>query len=306
MTCGELRTAGMVFDIQHFSLDNGPGIRTAVFLKGCPLRCAWCHNPEGQSRRPELLLYRDKCTLCSSCAAVCPWQCHVFEKGRHIFRRKSCRGCGRCTSACLTEALRLAGSSITVAEVMEALSCDRPFYGNDGGITLTGGEPLAQPDFTLALLQTAKRQKLHTCLETSGYGEAGILTALLPYTDLILYDIKETDPHRHKALTGVELAPILDNLRQLARAGAALVLRCPLIENGNLREEHALALARLADSMPTLLGIDIEPYHPFGLSKYTALEKACAYPEDRCLPRSHAEDFCSFLQSHTRTPVHLV
>ena len=195
---------------------------------------------------------------------------------------------------------------MTVDEILSELACDRPFYGADGGITITGGDPLMQPAFTLALLKAAKEQGIHTCMETSGYGAKEALLDTVPYTDLYLYDLKETDEQRHKAYIGGELSVVLDNLAALMSAHATVILRCPLIENCNLREEHATALARIANSSPSVQAIHIEPYHPLGISKYQALERECGYACTDGLRREVAEEFCAVLRNHTAVSVLLL
>jgi len=295
---------GLVFDIQRFSLFDGPGIRTTVFLKGCPLQCAWCHNPEGIVPHAELLFQPEQCVGCGACVAVCPEGAHRFEikeearaaraaqddaaaAGQpwsapvgHVLERKLCTVCGACAPACPSKALELCGQRMTVGAVMAIVLRDRGYYmDSGGGLTLSGGEPLFQPAFATALLGAARAEGLHTAIETSGCGGWTDLEALLPLTDLFLYDVKETDPQRHRAFTGVPLAPILDNLRRLVAAGANVRLRLPVVPGYNDRPDHIEAVARLAQSLPGLEGADLLPYHRLGEGKRMLLGQ----PEDRAV-----------------------
>lgn len=270
------KDSGIIFNIQRYSINDGPGIRTCIFLKGCPLDCIWCHNPESKSRAPELSFFAEKCVGCGTCVQACPNGCHHFEEGVHIIDRSRCIGCGRCVYSCVG-ALELFGKEMT-AEAAVAEACkDRPFYENSGGgVTFTGGEPFAQPEFLLAMLKESKRQKLHVCVETCGYVSRNILLEALPNVDLFLYDYKETDPDRHKAFTGVDNRLILENLELLSRHGKNMVLRCPIIPGYNDREAHLKAIASIANRYPSILRIEVEPYHPLGQSKSESIGKT--YP----------------------------
>ncbi len=257
---------GLIFDIKKFAINDGPGIRTAVFLKGCPLRCLWCHNPESMASAPELSLLPEKCIQCGWCASVCP---NGLTK---------CTACGKCAEKCYAGARELIGRRASVSEVLAEVLKDRIFYENSGGgMTLSGGEPMFQPEFTTALLAAAKEENLHNCLDTSGFAAWEKYEQVLPLVDIFLYDLKETDPQRHLEYTRVPLQPILDNLRAIDRAGRKIILRCPLIPGLNAREGHADAIAAIVSTLQNVLQIDLMPYHPLGESKLKRLGKKPGY-----------------------------
>ncbi len=265
---GQDSDKGIIFDIQRFSLHDGPGIRTTVFMKGCPLRCWWCHNPEGISSQPLLSFLPDKCIGCGFCFKVCPRRAHRMEGGRHVLDREKCIRCGACTVECCSGALELAGKKVTVEEVIREVLKDRPFYETSGGgMTLSGGEPTYQMAFTEALLQAAKNEGLHTCMETCGYADYNRFERLLPLVDQFLFDFKESDPERHLEYTGVSNARILANLRALIKHGASVLLRCPMIPGCNDREDHLEAIAAISRELPNLAGVELMPYHGLGTGK---------------------------------------
>ncbi|MBR4957477.1 MAG: glycyl-radical enzyme activating protein, partial [Lentisphaeria bacterium] len=257
-----MQQTGVVFDIQKFSVHDGPGIRTTVFVKGCPLRCQWCHNPESQSMRPEIFFTPEKCVGCGRCAAVCPEKCHHLTQS-HLFDRDQCRRCGKCAGVCLPEALELAGRSVTVAETLAKVLEDKIFYETSGGgMTVSGGEPMMQFDFALELARKAKENGLHVAMETCGFAPQENFEAILPYIDLFLFDIKSTDPEKHRKFTGPDFTLIHENLRMIDRCGKKFRLRCPLIPGVNDSEKELAGIAALANTLDNVQGIDIEPYHP--------------------------------------------
>ncbi len=263
---------GLVFDIQHFAIHDGPGIRTTVFLKGCPLHCLWCHNPEGQDPQPQIFFSPEKCIGCRSCEPACAHGLHRFIDGQREYHRADCTGCGSCTAECYSGALEISGSWMPVEQVLDIVLADRDFYlSSGGGITISGGEPMGQFAFTRDLLRAARQAGLHTCLETSGCSTPQRFLEIAPDVDLFLYDIKETDSALHRQYTGVSNREILENLLALDQAGAAVLLRCPVIPGLNDREEHFAAVAELANRLGCLVEIHVMPYHPLGKSKSARL-----------------------------------
>ncbi len=264
----QLDVRGIIFDIKRFAIHDGPGIRTTVFCKGCPLNCAWCHNPESIDRRPEISFIPDRCIGCGRCFEVCSRQAHRMNGQQRVYDRDRCVVCGECAAECYAEALEVVGREVTTAEVIDEVASDRPFYETSGGgMTISGGEPTDQLEFTHALLAEAKQRDLHTCLDTSGLTTWDRLERLSPLVDLFLYDVKEIDPDRHKRFTGVDNATILANVRRLHDAGAEIILRCPIIPGVNADDEHLTRLAELARSLPRLVEVNLLPFHKLGLSK---------------------------------------
>ena len=258
---------GRIFDLQRFSLHDGPGIRTTVFLKGCPLRCRWCHNPESQAPGPELSVDAARCIDCAVCVPACPHGSHRLVEGRHSLQRETCTACGICTTSCTHDALRVIGRDATAAEVLSTAVRDLAYYQRSGGgLTVSGGEPLAQPAFTYELCAGAKAAGLHTAVETSGHAGASVVELLLPVVDLWLFDWKCSDPGRHRDLTGVGHDLIRATLARLAAAGAAIVLRCPIIPGLNDDSDHLDGIAAVAREAG-VRHVELMAYHDLGLAK---------------------------------------
>lgn len=297
---------GNIFHIQRFCVDDGPGIRTAVFLKGCPLHCAWCHNPESQKVAPQLLYSPEHCIGCGACVQSCPHGAHRIENGIHLFDRKNCTDCGICAGHCYTEALEYCGESVSVEDVIKTVERDREFYiGSGGGMTVSGGEPLLQPDFSAALAKAARAAGIHVCMETSGYCEADVLSDIAPLIDLFLFDFKLWDDELHKKYVGVSNRRILDNLRMLGYCGATVILRCPIIPKINLCDAHFDAIARIATENRAIREIHLLPYHPLGISKNIRLGEQAPYQNPEFLERSVLEPYAQRLRKQTGLPVKL-
>lgn len=264
---------GIVFDIQRFSLHDGPGIRTIVFLKGCPLKCIWCSNPESQKFSQEIMFNAAKCIDCGTCEDVCP-QGAVSENNQ-IYRihTQLCDLCGRCCEQCPTQALKWSGKPLRVSAVLAEIEKDRAFYeSSGGGVTFSGGEPLGQPAFLKMLLTKCRSRDIHTAVETCGFVRWAYLQDILAVTDLFLYDLKHMDPAAHERITGYDNRLILENIEKLSRCGATVVVRMPVVPGLNDSEKNLNDTAELM----TKLGIHeihLLPYHNFGESKYAMLGK---------------------------------
>lgn len=259
-----------VTEIQRFCMHDGPGVRTVVFFRGCSLRCAWCHNPETQSSQREMLYYENKCISCGACMVVCPHKAHAMTE-THGYDRDLCVACGRCAEVCCTSAMMPVVKHMTVQEILHAVLRDISFYGETGGITLSGGEPMTHPGGVLILLAACKEAGLNTVVETCGEFPRMFVPTLVKLTDLFLWDVKDTDEERHKQYTGVSNGLILDNLRLADRLGGRTRLRCILVNGVNTDETHIRKLAELYHSLSHCEGVELLPYHAYGGSKMIPL-----------------------------------
>ena len=272
---------GTVFNIQRYSIHDGPGIRTTVFLKGCPLRCVWCQNPESHVARPELFFRREKCTGCGECVTVCPAGAIEFCQGSSRTNRELCTGDGRCVDACPNEARSLVGRSITAGEAFQEVAADKIFYEKSGGgVTLSGGEPLAQPAFSASLLRLCKEAAIHTAIETCGYAKWEIVREVLEHADLVLYDLKHMDAAKHRELTGAPNALMLENAKRIRRElGLPILARVPVVPGYNDSPGNIEATARfVAEELDPTTPVCLIPYHRFGASKHERLEHPEASP----------------------------
>jgi len=262
---------GMVFDIERYTLHDGPGIRTTVFLKGCPLRCLWCSNPESQYMNKQLAYFSNKCTACGNCHHVCPENAIIVKEENKPIEVDfdKCSDCGICTEHCYPEALVLLGEEMSSEEVFDVIKRDVGFYKRTGGgVTLSGGEPLMQVEFSADILKKCNQASIHTAIQTSGFGLAEEFDVLLPYLDLIIYDIKHTDSETHTSLTGVSNKPILNNLDHLYQKKADIVLQFPLIPGCNNGDANISGIIRLLKKYPKIRGLSVILYHRLGVSKY--------------------------------------
>ena len=278
---------GLVFDIRKFSLHDGPGIRTTVFFKGCPLNCWWCHNPESQSPAPELMLWKSRCIRCGTCVTTCALEAaglNTEEKtGMHtVVERDVCTVCGSCVAVCAAEARELVGKRMTVSEVMSSIERDVVFFEESGGgVTFSGGEPLAQFSFLIGLLKACKALEIHTALDTSGYAPWKSIDTIRGDVDLFLYDLKIMDDTRHRTFTGVPNGLILHNLRALSERGHHIALRVPIIPGVTDDDQNLNEIGKFAASLPHLDRLDILPYHPSAVGKYERLGKPYHLAETR-------------------------
>ncbi|PIU22826.1 MAG: glycyl-radical enzyme activating protein [Chloroflexi bacterium CG08_land_8_20_14_0_20_45_12] len=287
---------GLIFNIQRFSIHDGPGIRTTVFMKGCPLRCRWCSNPESQNPYPEIMTYDVKCIRCGKCEQICPMNAiTISQKGRKIARTQ-CTLCLKCAEVCPTGAISISGKYMTIEEVMKEVGSDKLFYQNSGGgVTISGGEPLSQWEFVLQLLKECKQEGLHTALDTCGYAPWHILEKVLEHTDLILFDIKHINSSQHRKGTGKGNRLILDNAKRTA-AKVRTWLRFPLIPGYNDSDEHVREVAELATKI-RVEKVSILPYHEWGKAKYEKLGRRYPFKNTQTLSDWHIQKLQKIIEN---------
>ena len=261
---------GLYIDFKRLTIHDGPGLRSTLFMKGCPLHCLWCHNPESIDSHPTLGFYADKCILCGNCTQVC--DCHQIVNGRHLYDRDQCVACGKCADVCPTQALELYGRPITVDEAMKMALSDRLFYHNSGGgVTVSGGEPLLQADFCAEFFERLHADGIHTAVDTCGNVPWEAFVKVIPYTDLFLYDFKEADNAKHREYTGHGNKLILKNLQRLDEAGCAIEIRMPLIPGLNDTDTDLNSAGEFLSRLKHLTGIRVLPYHGYAKNKYVAV-----------------------------------
>jgi pyruvate formate lyase activating enzyme len=280
---------GVVFDIKKFAIDDGPGIRTTVFLKGCPLRCWWCHNPEGQCLQSELIYRKNRCIYCDECIKNCPAEVLSFHNMKKLaINRKNCSLCGQCAQKCPTNALEIVGKRMDVKEVMREIDKDLAFYNeSDGGITFSGGEPLLQISFLSALLDECQKKNVDTAVDTSGYAPRESVEKIKDKVGLFLYDIKVMDDKKHRKYTGVSNKQIVENFKRLAENGSNIFVRLPIVPGINDDEENVKRTGEFISSHGVKRTC-LLPYHRGGIEKYRGLSrayklKATATPSDQKL-----------------------
>lgn len=268
----------VIFNIQKYNMHDGPGVRTLVFFKGCPLRCKWCANPEGLQRKTQVMFKKDVCVSCGACVKVCPQGIHkiVGSEGHVVNRDIECIGCRACENACLYNALDIVGETKTISELMDIVREDRGFYDvSGGGVTLGGGECTAQPEAALALLQAAKQEGINTAIETCGYVKKENILKIAEFVDLFLFDIKHFDSDRHSELTGVRNEIILDNLETILKKRYNVRIRMPMLKGINDSQEeieNTMQFLLQFKDMKNFKGIDLLPYHKMGVNKYGQLD----------------------------------
>lgn len=266
---------GIIFDIKRYAIHDGPGIRTTVFFKGCPLRCPWCHNPEGQEPEPEIVWHSNRCpTECRDCLSIC-LESAIKKIGKSVkIDLSKCNLCGECLEVCAYEALEIIGREITVQQVMEEIEKDRIFFENsEGGVTISGGEPLMQPDFLEALLDACGERAIHTTLDTCGYTTPEILDRVSDKVNLYLYDMKLLEDERHKEFVGTSNKPILENLKSLSDKGKRIIIRIPLMAAMNDDDESVVKMAEFLLPLKNIKEINLLPYHKGGAGKYKRLKQ---------------------------------
>ena len=266
-----------IFNKQKYNMYDGPGVRTLVFFKGCPLRCKWCSNPEGLERKYQIMFKPTTCVSCGSCVPVCPQKIHsISSSGEHIIDRSiDCIGCGQCVEACIPDALKVSGEQVPISELLEYVAQDRAFYDQSGGgVTLGGGEVTSQPEAAINLLQACKQEGLHTAIETCGYTKKETILRFAEYVDLFLFDLKHIDPDRHFELTGVRNEMILENLEELIMKRNHVKVRMPMLKGINDSEAEIRGVIEFLKpfrNFKNFEGIDLLPYHKLGVNKYVQL-----------------------------------
>lgn len=289
---------GLIFDIKHFAIHDGPGIRTTVFVKGCPLRCLWCHNPESLAKTPQLLFTPSRCIGCGYCFKACRNDAHVSVNGAHEIDWTKCGSCGACAEECYSGALELVGKETPVEDVLEKVLKDQVFYDNSGGgLTISGGEPLSQPEFTTEVFKRAKKNGIHTALDTSGYAAWEVLETVLEHVDLVLYDIKHMDSEKHREFTGIPNELIHENLGKIDELGKSIWVRIPLIPGINDDLEHFKKIGSFLSGFKHIERVDILRYHKMAESKYEHTGQEYALKGLDTPEKEEAEGIMEFLRS---------
>ncbi|MBN2308699.1 MAG: glycyl-radical enzyme activating protein [Candidatus Hydrogenedentes bacterium] len=286
--------------VKPMAVHDGPGIRSTLFLKGCPLSCCWCHNPETIAPEPQLLFRDIRCVDCGRCAPSCPNQAHgLDESGKHVFDRARCVACGACEEACLHDALQFCGRPMTPSQAAEQLLEDVDFFRvSGGGVTISGGEPLLYPDFCAELLEIVGRERVHRALDTSGFADWAAFSRVLSETDLVLFDVKHIDDEAHRRYTGGSNKPILDNLERLADTGVPIEIRMPVIPGINTSDDVIQRTGLFLSRLPNVTGVRLLPFHPYGTDKYRFLGQAPALPEARSPSSGELDAIVKSLEGH--------
>jgi pyruvate formate lyase activating enzyme len=294
--------SGTIFDIKKYSINDGPGIRTTIFLSGCPLSCLWCHNPESQSLKPELLYRARRCLLCLDCIDICPEGAISLgnDSTSILTDRQKCTRCQTCVTTCYSGAREFSGREVTVREVMADIVREIPFYDEShGGVTFSGGEPLMQPAFLSSLLKACRAQEIHTVVDTSGFASWKVFEQIREDVDLFLYDLKHMDSMRHRQVTGVPNEVILKNLRRLSSAGANCIVRIPLIPGINDDEKNLVESGEFLASLSNIQSVELMGYHNIAQAKYEALGREYALPGTKPPTEEAMRDAAEVLQRHS-------
>jgi pyruvate formate lyase activating enzyme len=288
----------IVFNVQRFSVQDGPGVRTTVFIKGCPLRCLWCSNPESQNAVPEVAHRPSLCQKCGHCSDICDKGAIALgQKGISIDRDK-CNNCGKCARECPNGAIKIYGEEMSVDEIYKVVIRDKQFYENsDGGITVSGGEALTQSTFVSELFKKCKDAAIHTCLDTTGFAQPERVYELLKYTDLVLYDLKLLDSDEHKRMTGVSNQLILQNLPLIVKSGVKVIVRIPLIPGINDSIDNIIDTINFVKKIDGINDINLLQYHRLGISKYSMLDKHYSLPDLVPQTKDYLEKLCSIVKS---------
>ncbi len=293
--------SGTIFDIKKYSINDGPGIRTTVFFSGCPLSCLWCHNPESQSLKPELMYRAGRCLQCGECIQACPEGAISWDEdsGAPVTDRQKCTRCQTCITTCYSRAREFSGRTVTVSEVMADIEREIPFYDEShGGVTFSGGEPLMQPAFLSALLKACKAQEIHTTVDTSGFANWKVFEQIRLDVDLFLYDLKHMDSVCHREMTGVPNEVILENLRRLCGMGSRSIVRIPLIPGINDDEKNLVESGKFLASLRGIQCVELMGYHNIAQAKYEALDREYELPETKPPTEEFMRDAADLLQRY--------
>jgi len=293
---------GTIFNIQRYSVNDGPGIRTLIFFKGCPLRCEWCSNPESQNIKRQIMVFDNLCTRCGACATVCPNTCITIQEDKRIYEPKNCDLCGQCRDICPNSAVKLVGEKMSIEDVVAIAEKDYLFYLNSGGgVTLGGGEPTVQAPFASHLLKELKALGIHTAMETCGYTDWTVFERLLPHLDLLLYDVKHIHPYTHEQHTGKPNDRILKNLSNLLKEETPVIIRIPVIPdfNDDARNMNEIgSFLNRHNAKGAVERIDLLPYHKLGISKYEALGLSYTLEGSQTPEKKRLEEFKQTLVDH--------
>ena len=290
---------GCIFNIMKYSIHDGPGIRTTVFMKGCPLRCLWCHNPESQLPKPQLIRFPARCIGCGNCAKVCSTGAITISDNKTKYDMSKCNSCGLCAEVCYAEAMEMAGKYMDAKEVMKEVEKDMPFYEESGGgVTFSGGEPFMQQDFLRELLISCNNKGIHTAVDTSGFVKKDILLDLSKYIDLFLYDLKLMEDAKHKKYVGGSNEIILDNLKELVRIGKRIFVRIPIIPGINDDVENLEAIGRFLSGIRGIEQVNILPYHNIAKEKYKRLNKEYSLSDLKAPSQEKMEEIAEKLTTY--------
>jgi len=289
---------GMITDIQRFSLNDGPGIRTTVFFKGCNMKCAWCHNPETISKKNELHFYAAKCIGCGRCFEICPQKAHVIVNGVHKIDRNLCIGCGQCAETCYAEALIMSGKAVSAQDVMKEILQDKAYYQNSGGgVTISGGEVLCQKAFALEIIESCHENDINVAIETNLNGPHEAVMDLLGKTDLVMCDIKLLDDDKHKKYTGVSNSIILSNVLKLDRLGIPYIVRMPLIPGISDSNENILSITEFLKPLKHLILYELLNFNPLGAPKYASLDMQYGFGAYTPLPATRLDELQTLVKN---------
>jgi pyruvate formate lyase activating enzyme len=289
----------LVLAISRMTIHNGPGLRTVIYLKGCPLHCLWCSTPESQKTGPEIAVYPSKCIHCDQCVPACPLNAISVTDDTVSIDRSLCNNCGKCVEVCYSEAIKLLGQSMTIKELLDEVKKDAAFYKHSGGgVVISGGEPFLNPDFTMKLLRALKEEGINVGIDTCGYVPWKNIEEMLPYIDFFLWDIKHMDPEKHREFTGVSNELILSNIRSVSEKNIPIYIRVPVIPGYNDSEENIRAICEFAQGLSSVVEIHLIPLHHLGKSRYDSLDRVYPINDIPLIPDNVLQDLKQLVESY--------